>query len=282
MFIEQAVRQTVDLSASLRVLDACAAPGGKSTLLQSLISADSLLVSNEVIKSRAAILEENMVKWGGSNVVVTNNDPAHFTRLRNYFDVIVVDAPCSGSGLFRRDPGAISEWSESSVNLCSARQQRILSALWPALKNGGLLIYSTCSYSTEEDETIAGWLSENFAAVSLRLKTAADWHIVETVTAGNIFGYRFYPDKLSGEGFFITVLQKTAGEDADPPPAAPPVKISQAERAALQPWIRQDSGTAFLKHNERFIGFPQTLTAELALLQTALYIKSAGGFADIG
>ena len=109
MFVEQVLEQTADLSRPLRVLDLCAAPGGKSTLLQSLISKESLLVCNEVIKSRAAVLEENMVKWGAANVIITNNDPAHFARLENYFDVIVIDAPCSGSGLFRRDPEAITE-----------------------------------------------------------------------------------------------------------------------------------------------------------------------------
>ncbi|RZL04773.1 MAG: phosphoenolpyruvate carboxylase, partial [Pedobacter sp.] len=103
MFLEQALKQSVDLTTPIKVLDLCAAPGGKSTHIQSLISADSLLVSNEVIKARAGILKQNIVKWGGSNVIVTNNDPQHFSRLEGFFDVIVVDAPCSGSGLFRRD-----------------------------------------------------------------------------------------------------------------------------------------------------------------------------------
>ena len=126
MFLEQALKQTVSLDQPLKVLDLCAAPGGKSTLLQSLINSDSLLVSNDVIRSRANILEENLTKWGAENVVVTNNDPKDFTRLENFFDVIVVDAPCSGSGLFRRDPEAINEWSVQNVALCSQRQQRIL------------------------------------------------------------------------------------------------------------------------------------------------------------
>ena len=158
MFLEQALKQSVDLSQPLRVLDLCAAPGGKSTLLQSLLNKESLLVSNDVIKSRAAILEENIVKWGAANVVVTNNDPAHFARLENYFDAIVIDAPCSGSGLFRRDPEAINEWSENNVQLCSQRQQRIVADVWPALKQNGILIYSTCSYSAEEDEAILDWM----------------------------------------------------------------------------------------------------------------------------
>ena len=114
MFIEQAFRQLTDLSAPLKVLDLCAAPGGKSTHIQSLINNDSLLVSNETIRARATVLKENSIKWGGDNVVVTNNDPSHFAKMPGYFDVIVIDAPCSGSGLFRRDPELISEWSDLS------------------------------------------------------------------------------------------------------------------------------------------------------------------------
>src|SRR6187402_2422850 len=169
MFLEQALKQTVDLSRSLKVLDLCAAPGGKSTHLLSLISKESLLVSNEVIRARANILTDNIVKWGCSNVIVTNNDPRDFQRLENYFDVIVVDAPCSGSGLFRRDPEAIDEWSEQNVALCSQRQQRILADVLPALKNGGVLIYSTCSYSKEEDELICKWLRDELSIENCQL-----------------------------------------------------------------------------------------------------------------
>jgi 16S rRNA C967 or C1407 C5-methylase (RsmB/RsmF family) len=117
MFLEQVLKQSTDLSQPLKVLDLCAAPGGKSTLIQSLISPDSLLISNEVIKGRVGVLAENISKWGQPNVIVTNNDPRDFGRLESYFDIIVVDAPCSGSGLFRKDPAAINEWSLENVQL---------------------------------------------------------------------------------------------------------------------------------------------------------------------
>src|SRR5882672_6633107 len=133
MFLEQALKQTLDLSQPLQILDLCAAPGGKSTHLISLLSAQSLLVANETIRSRATVLAENIQKWGASNVVVTNNDPEDFQRLEGFFDVMVVDAPCSGEGLFRKDPNASKEWSEDNVALCALRQQRILSQVWPAL-----------------------------------------------------------------------------------------------------------------------------------------------------
>jgi 16S rRNA C967 or C1407 C5-methylase (RsmB/RsmF family) len=193
MFLEQALRQTTDLAQPLNVLDLCAAPGGKTTHLQSLLSEDSLLVSNEVIRSRAAVLKQNCVKWGTQNVVITNNDPQHFNRLEGFFDVVVVDAPCSGSGLFRRDEEAIEEWSPDNVQLCCGRQKRILADVFPALKEGGVLIYSTCSYSKEENEAIADWLATELQMENLTLQTEKDWHIVETTAdKTNAKGYRFF------------------------------------------------------------------------------------------
>ncbi|HYO23166.1 MAG TPA: Fmu (Sun) domain protein, partial [Flavisolibacter sp.] len=138
MFLEQAFTQLLNLSKPLKVLDLCAAPGGKSTHIQSLLSAESLLVSNEVIKTRSIVLTDNIIRWGCKNVFVTNNDPRAFQKLTGYFDVMVVDAPCSGSGLFRKDEAAIEEWSLNNVTLCSQRQQRILADALPALKEDGL------------------------------------------------------------------------------------------------------------------------------------------------
>lgn len=208
MFLEQALQQTTDLSKPLKVLDLCAAPGGKSTHLLSLLSKESLLVSNEVIRSRANILLDNMVKWGCSNVLVSQNDPAGFRVLENYFDLIVVDAPCSGSGLFRRDPSALEQWSLNTVELCSQRQQRILADVLPALKPGGVLIYSTCSYSGKEDEEISDWLIRDMGLAFLQLQTDPAWQVVESDP-----GYRFWPDKLQGEGFFLACFRKADGDD---------------------------------------------------------------------
>lgn len=207
MFLEQAVKQSVDLTQPLKVLDLCAAPGGKSTHLLSLINSESLLVSNEAIRSRASILSENIQKWGNSNVVVTNNDPEDFQKLSGFFDLIVVDAPCSGEGLFRKDPSAMEEWSEDNVALCAQRQQRILADVWPALKQDGILIYSTCTYNTKENEENVGWLRKERKVESLKLKIEEGWGIEEIETHG-IFGYRFYPHKVKGEGFFISVIRK--------------------------------------------------------------------------
>ncbi|RYZ18668.1 MAG: RsmB/NOP family class I SAM-dependent RNA methyltransferase, partial [Chitinophagaceae bacterium] len=167
MFLEQAFTQLLDLSQPIKVLDLCASPGGKSTHIQSLISGDSLLVSNEVIKTRSIVLTDTIIRWGCTNVFVTNNDPRAFQKLPGYFDTMVVDAPCSGSGLFRKDESAIDEWSLNNVELCSQRQQRILADALPALKEDGLLVYSTCSYSLKEDEEIMDWLVEEMAMENL-------------------------------------------------------------------------------------------------------------------
>lgn len=277
MFLEQAVRQLADLNRPLRVLDCCAAPGGKSTLLQSLISTDSLLVSNEVIRNRASILCENLTKWGAPNVIVTNNDPRDFAGLENYFDVIVVDAPCSGSGLFRREPEAVAEWSPANVQLCSQRQQRILADCWPALRQDGLLIYSTCSYSREEDEAILDWLVADLDAVSCALQVLPEWNIVEIISAKGAFGYRFYPDRLKGEGFFLACLRKKGGDSFSPPRRlAAPERPSKQEQERLREWVRPAMPLYFFRHQASIHALPEVLGAELPVLQSRLYLRKAG------
>ncbi len=292
MFLEEVLKQTVDLTQPIKVLDLCAAPGGKSTLIQSIISNDSLLVSNEVIKTRVNILSENMTKWGAANVIVTNNDPTDFQRLKNYFDVIVVDAPCSGSGLFRKDPNAISEWSGKNVELCARRQQRILADVFPSLKVGGVLIYSTCSYSQQEDEEIADWLVEELKIESVKLNPPAGragveegWGIVETVSEKEkAYSYRFYPDKVKGEGFFIAAFKK-GGSD---PGAITEIKSQKSKSKnkkakfdakdieILRPYLINADDFFFIKQNEEVIAIPLQLENELGIIQSALYIKKAG------
>lgn len=278
MFLEQALRQTSDLSGPLKVLDLCAAPGGKSTLIQSLISKDSLLVSNEVIRARAAILQENMVKWGGVNTILTNNDPRDLGRMENYFDVIVIDAPCSGSGLFRRDPEAIKEWSLQNVQLCSQRQQRILADCWPALKQGGVLIYSTCSYSKEEDEEILDWMMEELTATSCKLQVEEDWGIVETVGEKGGYGYRFYPDKINGEGFFISCVRKKDGGSFSYPRNKKPLtgKLTRQQDERVREWIGKEDPLFFFEHHEHVHGLPENREQDLIYLQSSCYLKHAG------
>ena len=278
MFLEEVLKQNVDVKTSLKVLDLCAAPGGKSTLIQSLISTESLLVSNEVIKTRVNVLSENTTKWGARNIVVTNNDPKDFQRLPGYFDVIVVDAPCSGSGLFRKDPDAIKEWSVDNVALCSQRQQRILADVILSLKPGGLLVYSTCSYSYDENEAICDWLTSEYNFNTIKINTHKEWNIVETESQKNhAFGYRFYPDKVKGEGFFIAAFQnRNEYSNTKSLNTKHQTKISLQQTTTLSKWIMPNDALAFFNWKDDCIAFPAFVINEIAALQSALYIKKAG------
>lgn len=206
MFLEQVFRQVAGLQKKLKVLDLCGAPGGKSTHISSLSGRDSLLVSNEVIKTRATVLAENVTRWGMSNTIVTQNDPSDFAKLPGFFDVLLIDAPCSGEGMFR-DPVAVREWSAADSSLCSQRQKRILMDAWPALKENGTLIYSTCTFNPDENEKNIEWLLDKHDGEIVRLDIT-DFNGVTEVKHNGITGYGFYPDKIEGEGFFLSVLRK--------------------------------------------------------------------------
>jgi NOL1/NOP2/sun family putative RNA methylase len=276
MFLEHAIRQTVDLTKPLKVLDLCAAPGGKSTHIHSLISKDSLLVSNEVIRSRANVLKDNIIKWGCENVVVTNNDPKDFARLENYFDVIVVDAPCSGSGLFRRDPDAIHEWSENNVQLCSQRQQRIIADIWPCLKKDGILIYSTCSYSKQEDEDIMDWISQELSANNRQLEIPNDWGITTTITAKGNEGYRFWPDQVKGEGFFLACFQKQEGEPAcSTRTKNKPEAVTKKDMEMVESWVKKEE-KQFIKHLTTVYAWPEQQFPDFSFLLEQLRVIYSG------
>ena len=206
MFLEEIFRQLKFRTGNMRVLDLCGAPGGKSTHLSSLIGEGALLIANEVIRSRSLILAENLTKWGVPNVIVTQNDPSSFSRLPGFFDIILADAPCSGEGMFR-DLIARNEWSEENAAMCSERQKRILMDVWPALSENGILIYSTCTFNPEENEKNIKWLTERKGVESIKLDVTAFNGITEICHNG-IYGYGFFPGKIRGEGFFISVVRK--------------------------------------------------------------------------
>lgn len=261
--LEQAVLQHLPISSPLRVLDLCAAPGGKSTHLLSLIGENSLLVSNEVIRSRSRILSDNLDKWGCSNSIVTHEDPAVLGQLSGFFDLLVVDAPCSGSGLFRKDAEAMNHWSLSAVEHCAARQRRILADSWPSLKEGGVLFYSTCSFSEAEDEQLVTWMLQELGAELLPMEIPLEWGVTETAA-----GFRCWPHRLKGEGFFFAAIRKTAPSSGFRGSAKNmPQKLGRDQRMPVHPWW-QAPGSEVYVWKDGLWGFPEERANDLELLST--------------
>ena len=275
MFLEHILKHILQNRNGLRVLDLCAAPGGKSTLIASLLDKDSLLVSNEVIRTRASILEENMTRWGYMNTWVTSNDPRDLSKLEGYFDVIVVDAPCSGSGLWRKDERALDEWSEANVQLCGERQQRILADIWPALKEDGILVYATCSYSPQEDEEILDWLATTYKTASAQVPLKEEWGITEITTANGMTGYRFFPHRVKGEGFFIAAVQKKEEGAFTKHHKFRTANDKKVQQSAG--YLLQDEGLVFLQTNKDTYNAIRAVHEEdLQLLQKAVYLRKTG------
>ncbi len=207
MFLHQVLRQYV--TEPVVMLDLCAAPGGKSTLARSVLPEGSRLVSNEPIRGRAQVLEENVTKWGYPDHIVTNRYPKDFRKSKQQFDVILTDVPCSGEGMFRKDEGAIAEWSLQKVEQCQRLQREIVSDAWECLAPGGLLIYSTCTFNTLENEENIKWILENFDAEVLPVHTEAEWNIQGSILPDFIAPiYRFIPGLTRGEGLFMAVIRK--------------------------------------------------------------------------
>ena len=245
--------------SEFRALDLCAAPGGKSTHLASLLGDDSLLISNEVMPQRAHILAENATKWGYGNMAVTNNRPADFGKLAGYFDLILTDVPCSGEGMFRKDEKAIEDWSPAYVLECAERQRSILTDVWPALKQDGLLIYSTCTFNKAENEDNIAWIAQELGADILESR-------------------HFYFHTDQSEGLFMAALRKTA------PAGSTRIKdvkskgsISQNKNILIDPehWcLKEDKDLIY--------ALPKAFEADFTLLDKQLrWVKKGMGIATI-
>ncbi|WP_294554302.1 rRNA cytosine-C5-methyltransferase [uncultured Bacteroides sp.] len=302
MFVEQVLRQYV--TEPVVMLDLCAAPGGKSTHARSVLPEGSLLVANEVIRNRSQILAENLTKWGHPDVVVTNNDPADFSSLPSFFDVILTDVPCSGEGMFRKDPVAVEEWSPENVAICWQRQRRIIADIWPSLKPGGILIYSTCTYNTKEDEENVRWIQQEFGAESLVLEVRKDWNITGNLlrdesnnsenSAQEAPVYHFFPHKTKGEGFFLAALRKPETEENATPAfsfakgkttkkkdkkgGAMPSLVTKEHLNIAKNWLDEEKSAGYLLSTEgtTIQIFPQQYADELAAMKQSLKIVSAG------
>ncbi|MDR2628009.1 MAG: rRNA cytosine-C5-methyltransferase [Dysgonamonadaceae bacterium] len=259
MYIEQIIRQYITEPAVC--LDVCAAPGGKSTHLLDVLPPGSLLVANEVIRSRAHILAENLIKWGNPATIVTQNDPGDMKQLKHSFDVMLVDAPCSGEGMFRKNPQAVHEWSPAHVALCAARQQRIVADVWPALKPGGLLIYSTCTFNTKENEENIQWMTNTFGAEPLTVE-------------------RFFPHRVRGEGLFIAALRKPAETTFATTTAHDRQNRKPKQNPPIPPqiyhWIESPEQYDFHLIHPNITAIPQAHGALYRLVGSKLHVLSAG------
>ena len=247
----------------LKVLDLCASPGGKATLLSDFLPQGSLLVANEAIRSRVGALTENVARWGNPSVAVTHNDPKDFAQLPGFFDAILVDAPCSGEGMFRKDSAAAGAWSQAGVQLCSERQRRIVADVWSTLKEGGYLIYATCTFNAKENEENVLWMMDTLGASSVSLALKREWGVTPTGElqldlAREVHGYRFFPHRTLGEGFFVAVLQKNAKTGGNPPlrrhDKAP--KAQPAIPHELKRWVSRPDDFVFVRAGRRVSAVP--------------------------
>ncbi|MBR5958553.1 MAG: rRNA cytosine-C5-methyltransferase [Salinivirgaceae bacterium] len=275
MFAGYALRQIIGNETNIRILDLCAAPGGKSTHYASLIGDKGLLVCNEVISNRVPTLCENLTKWGCPNAVVTNNDPSDFGRLGGFFDVVAVDAPCSGEGMFRRDAVAVSEWSVANTRICAQRQQRIVADVWDALKPGGYLIYSTCTFCPDEDENLMSWIASEFGAENIAIDIKPEWNITPIEKDGCV-GYRFIQHKTRGEGFFCCVFRKNDGSSASSKKLKN--KIVPVPQKLIPRLQEMTVGTGFEYYlkNDTAIAVPQAIATDVLTIADSLTVRKMG------
>ncbi len=213
MFVGHVFRKLLaSLRPGARVLDLCAAPGGKTTdlaaSLRESFGDDFLLVSNEVMKDRVRVLDDNVARWGDPNVVVTNVDPAAFASLGEFFDVIVADVPCSGEGMFRKDAKAEEQWSPELVRMCAARQKRILADAWPSLRKGGVLVYSTCTYEESENDDNLEWAARELGGDIVTPEDEFPEYGVRLTRCGSLLR----AGEVPGEGQWVGALVKNSGD----------------------------------------------------------------------
>ena len=277
MLLDVALRQLPVKREGLRVLDLCAAPGGKSTIVLDWLDGDGFLVSNEVIPKRARVLQENMDKWGRCNRLVSNSDPAQFAKLGPVFDVVVIDAPCSGEGMFRKEPDALTMWNPEVVEKCSQRQCGITGHALQCLKPGGFLIYSTCTYNRRENEEVIQSIIEKTGAEVLKLDVPAEWN-VETSETGTSFGYRCFPHRTQSEGFFISVLQvpENHSEPAFRRKEKKKIQPSAEVNSVLKGWLKNAERFAAIEHHGETFFLPEATFDFAQHLSKNIHVLSIG------
>ena len=289
-YVQEAASQFIDYVISgedlqgKRVLDMCSAPGGKTTIYSTAVGVDGLVVANEYVRSRANILADNVRKWGMGNVLVTNNAPEHIAQFEGWFDLVAVDAPCSGEGMFRKEEVAREDWSDEAVKMCAQRQMSIVREAWQSLKDGGLFIYSTCTLNDEEDEGVLQAFIDEMGDVfepSHRIDVAPEWGIVSG-EVGAFQTFRFFPHNTDSEGLFVAVARKAEATTQRTPKARKKVmqEVDKVSRKELLRWLQEAEQYTFAMVADTIYGYrTEQFKAVQALSEglTAIYSGVAMG-----
>lgn len=281
MFIEQAIRTAVSKTNNddaLHVLDLCAAPGGKSTLIRTVLKDEDILVCNEPLAPRAQVLLQNMLKWGHENVIVTSSYPAQFGKQKNMFDIIAIDAPCSGEGMFRKESAAVAQWSPALTQQCATLQKQIVTDVWNALRPGGFLIYSTCTYNSLEDEQNVSYFCEELGAEVIEVPIRDEWNITGNLLPENSQPvYHFFPHKVNGEGFFLALLRKSGNAKRDGiRSTAQKEKLPKELKKTAEKWLVNTDNFSIMQHEETGYVLPADTLDLVRQLEKSCRILSAG------
>ena len=271
MFISHVIKNLIH--EPVRYLDLCAAPGGKTTAALQALPAGSLVVANEIVPPRARVLADNMIRWGNPHGVVTSNAPAHLGKLTHFFDVIATDVPCSGEGMMRKDDEAVAQWSPALVEQCAERQRGILTDAWNALRPGGLLIYSTCTYNRQENEEIADFIVNELEAISLEMPVDPSWNIHPSI-GSDCHCYRFMPHRVDGEGLFMAVFRK----DGDAPRQDIRLKGKNTKKCDEigKNWLAHPDNFVIELQGDLYVATPFVWRNEVAALRALLNVLHAG------
>ena len=271
MFIAHVIRHFVH--DPVRYLDLCAAPGGKTTAAIQALPQQSLVVANEIVPPRARVLTDNVIRWGNPRCVVNSNAPAQVGRLTHFFDVIATDVPCSGEGMMRKDNEAVAQWSPGLVEQCAQRQGEILTDVWPALRPGGLLIYSTCTYNRQENEEIARFIVHELGATPLEVPVEPSWNIHPAI-GSDCPCYRFMPHRVDGEGLFMAVFSK----DGDAPCQDIRIKEKNTKKADEigKNWLKSPDDCVIDLQDDVYVAVPRDISRQVAALRASLNVLHAG------
>ncbi|MBC8343328.1 MAG: hypothetical protein H8E61_05065 [Bacteroidetes bacterium] len=282
------IAKAIDFSKDLKILDLCASPGGKSTLMLSKMNTKSILFSNELVGKRAEVLKENLVKWGNSNLVATSNRPDAFAPFNAFFDVVLVDAPCSGEGMFRKNNRALGEWTPNKSFVCSIGQKDILDEAIKLVKPNGLLIYSTCTYSEEENDQIVNWFFQKYKSriSPEKIQIKDNWGVMkDEITLLDDQSqevYRCYPHKIRGEGMFISAFRINHRMQSELPKQKKNSRVfktlSNAEFQKVNEFIDPNDNFQIVKYADKTYAIPSAYSSELGLAVTRLNLILLGTY----